>query len=384
MSRNPNAMSTELTPLILAAETVALVPAYALSWHQVQLPPGTLGGSLFKEGGAPRLRAVLEGLLEDHLLDEPAQMHFALQPQPRTDSPVWVAVCDRAWLRESVEALTRLGRPPQRLVPEWTPDTPTGQLWVTGTEDAPMAVWTDDQGLHRIPLPQTAEDATSGWAQARDNFTLCAEPAVAALAEKTLHRPPHVESHTERQQRAVQSAWDLAQFDMARRNPLIERMRRAALSFARNDQWKPARWALAAVALVQIVGLNAYAWHTANQLQVQRNHLRDVLVTTFPQVKVVVDPPVQMERELALLRQARGAASSKDLESMLAAWGAANPGLLPAGGPASLEYANGEMRVGGVSLSAEQTSALDQQLRASGLSAQTEGAAVVVRARGTP
>ena len=384
MSRNPNAMSTELIPLILATETVALVPAHALSWHQVQLPPGTLGGGMFKERSAPRLRAVLEGLLEDRLLDDPAQLHFALQPQPRTDAPVWVAVCDRAWLRGAIESLTRLGRPPQRLVPEWTPDAPAGPLWVTGTEDAPHAVWTDAAGLHRMPLPQAADAGTAGWAQARDSAALWAEPAVAALAEKTLSRQPHVESHTERWQRAAASAWDLAQFDLARRNPLIERLRRALLSFLKNESWKPARWALVAIALVQVVGLNAYAWHTSNQLQAQRNHIRDTLVTTFPNVKVVVDAPVQMERELALLRQARGTASAKDLESMLAAWGAAGAGMLPAAGPASVDYANGEMRVGGLPLSADQSSALDQQLRASGLSAQAEGAAIVVRPRGTP
>lgn len=377
-------MSAELTPILLAAETVALVPASALSWHRVQLPPGTLGNGMFRERGAPRLRAVLEGLLEDQLLDDPAQLHFALQPQARADAPVWVAVCDRAWLQGATESLTRLGRPPQRLVPEWTPDTPTGVLWVTGTEDAAQAAWTDAQGLHRIPLPQSADAGTAGWAQARDSFALYAEPAVAAVAEKTLNRQPHVENQTERLQRAAQSAWDLAQFDLARRNPLVERIRRALLSFMKNKQWKPARWALAAMALVQIAGLNAYAWHASAQLQAQRDRIRDTLVTTFPQVKVVVDAPVQMERELALLRQTRGVVSSKDLESMLAAWGAANAGLLPAGGPGSLEYTSGELRLGGASLNAEQSNALDQQLRASGLSVQTEGATVVVRARGTP
>ena len=384
MSRNSYAMSTELIPLILAAETVALVPAHALSWHQVQLPPGTLGGGMFKERSAPRLRAVLEGLLEDQLLDDPAQLHFALQPQPRTDAPVWVAVCDRVWLRDAIESLTRLGRPPQRLVPEWTPDSAGGPLWVTGSEGAPQAVWADAQGLHRIPLPQTADAGVAGWAHARDSYALWAEPAVAALAEKALNKQPHVESHTERWQRAAQSAWDLAQFDLVRRNPLLERIRHATLSFLKTDQWKPARWAVVAIALVHIMGLNAYAWHTNAQLQAQRDRIRDTLVTTFPQVKVVVDAPIQMDRELALLRQTRGAASAKDLESMLAALGTAGSGLLPAGGPGSVEYSNGEMRAGGLTLTAEQTGALDQQLRANGLSAQAEGAVLVLRTRGTP
>ena len=58
---------------VRAGEIVAVVPARALSWQQVTLPQGATAQ-------ASRLRAVLEGLLEEHLLDDPAQLHFALQP----------------------------------------------------------------------------------------------------------------------------------------------------------------------------------------------------------------------------------------------------------------------------------------------------------------
>jgi len=160
-------------------------------------------------------------------------------------------------------------------------------------------------------------------------------------------------------------------------------VRRTALSFLKADHWKPARWAVLAIALIHLIGLNAYAWHTNTQLQAQRDRLRDTLVTTFPNVKVVVDAPVQMERELALLRQARGATSPKDLEAMLGALGSTGTIPLPAGGPASLEYANGEMRLGGWTLSPEQANALNQQLGSSGLSAQLDGSTWVLRAKGT-
>ena len=54
-------------------EVVAVVPAAMLSWQRVSLPQGVGPGS-------PRLRAVLEGVLEESVLDDPAQLHFALQP----------------------------------------------------------------------------------------------------------------------------------------------------------------------------------------------------------------------------------------------------------------------------------------------------------------
>ena len=372
-------MTNELIPLTLATETLALVPAHALSWHQVQLPPGALASGLLKERAAPRARAVLEGLLEDRLLDEPAQLHFALQPDARASGPVWVAVCDRAWLRAELERLAQQGRTPQRLVPEWAPDAPRKELWITGSEDAPQALWVDDQGVHRLPLPQGADAGSSSWLAVRDSAALWAEPAVAAIAEKVLDRAPRVTSTAERLQLRAQSGWDLAQFEFSRRNPLLERLQHAALSFLKADHWRPARLAVLAIAVVHLVGLNAYAWHVNAQTQAQRAQLRAMLSETFPKVQVIVDAPVQMQRELDLLRQSRGAARSSDLDSMLAAVG----NTASVGGSAvSLDYAPGELRLTVPGLPADRATTVDADLRNQGLSVQQDGATLLVRPRG--
>ena len=87
-------------------EVVAVVPAAMLSWQRAPLPQG-VGPS------SPRLRAVLEGMLEEHLLDDPAQLHFALQPDAThiaAGEPVWIACCPRAWLREHLQNLESAGR----------------------------------------------------------------------------------------------------------------------------------------------------------------------------------------------------------------------------------------------------------------------------------
>ncbi len=72
-------------------EVVAVLPATQLSWHRVQLPRGVGPRS-------PRLRATLAGLLEEQLLDEPEQLHFALDPDAGAGGPAWVAVCHSRWL----------------------------------------------------------------------------------------------------------------------------------------------------------------------------------------------------------------------------------------------------------------------------------------------
>ncbi len=65
-------------------EVVAVVPARLLSWQRVQLPPGLPLGTGQQ---TPRLRSVLEGLLEDRVLDDATQLHFALQPGAQAGAP---------------------------------------------------------------------------------------------------------------------------------------------------------------------------------------------------------------------------------------------------------------------------------------------------------
>ena len=48
-------------------EVVALVAARHLSWHKLRFPPGVLGRRGWRDADAPRVRAVLEGLLEERL-----------------------------------------------------------------------------------------------------------------------------------------------------------------------------------------------------------------------------------------------------------------------------------------------------------------------------
>ena len=150
-------------------EVVAVVPARALSWQRVQLPQGVPLGAGQQ---TPRLRSVLEGLLEDQLLDDPAQLHFALEPGARAGEPVWVAVCDRAWLREALQVLEAAGRRVSRVVPEFAPGpTASGgpELFALGTpEEAHLVLCGHgpDQGVAVLPLSKITLCCGCSWAAA--------------------------------------------------------------------------------------------------------------------------------------------------------------------------------------------------------------------------
>ncbi len=365
-----------------AGETVAVVPAQALSWQRVTLPQGVGAQS-------PRLRAVLEGLLEERLLDDPAALHFALPPQAPAASPVWIAVCDRAWLRAALQALEAAGRPAARVVPEFAPGTTASgqpELFAQGTpEDAHWVVtgYGADAGVVVLPLTQAALALVNLQAGDDNAAPIHAEPAVAALAEKTVGRPVPLETHSTSALRAARGEWDLAQFDLASsgRTRALRKAGSLASALLHAPQWRAARWGAAVLLLAHLLGLNLWAWQERQSLSDKQASVRNALTQTFPHVKVIVDAPVQMERELALLRQSAGALSAQDLEPLLAV----SASVLPAAWQASaIDYSGGQLRLRGSALSADEQSHASDTARASGYQLHTEGDTVLVRAAPTP
>ncbi len=357
-----------------ASERVAVVPARALSWQRVNLPPGISLQS-------PRLRAVLEGLLEERLLDDPAQLHFALQPGARPGTPAWVAICDRAWLRESLQALEAAGHPPARVVPEFAPESSPRELHALGTpEEAHLVITGPGQGVTVLPLLSGAALALAGPQDGAEGPPpLLAEPAVAALAEKLLGRAAQLRTDSERALQAARSDWDLAQFDLASssRTRTLRKFFSLASALLRAPQWRAARWGTVVLALAHLAGLNAWAWQERQALAAKQAGVRQALQQSFPQVKVVVDAPVQMEREVAQLRLAAGTMAARDLEPLLAAAAQALP---PDRQPTAIDFSAGELRLRGIPLATEEEAASRSTAQAHGYRLDTDGDSLLLRA----
>lgn len=357
-----------------ADEVVAVVPAQHLSWHQVQLPKGTLGRRFLQESSPLRVRAILEGLLEDRLLDETQTLHFALAPQAQAETPVWVAVCDRAWLQSALQALEQSGHRAARIVPAFAPDALHDTLYVMGEPDAAQLVLTNRGGVTVWPLSK-ASVALLGWPE---SAPVVAEPAVAALAEQFLKRSIPLQQSAQQLLQAAASAWDLAQFDLVNSSSARTKKQWLAVgkSLLHSPRWRAARFAVVALLAVNLIGLNVYAWKQQTSLKAQRAAIGAVLTGTFPKVPVVVDAPVQMAREVASLQQGSGMASSRDLEAMLGAYGAvaATPTV-----PGAVDFVAGELRLKGFKLTPEDASAISFKLKPLGYGATLEGDSLVLK-----
>ena len=368
-STAPGRLSVRHAPLALlptvGAQTpvVAIVPAAALSWHRVSLPPGLKNAS-------PRLQSALHGLLEEHLLQEPAQLHIALAPQAQAGQTVWVAVCDKSWLQQHLQALQAAQLSVQRLVPEFTPpgsgellhalgDADSGWLWLRSAQHGVQA-WPVTASTH-LPAP---------WLEAAE---VLAEPGLAAWAQSRWGERSRLVDSAHHWASALASGWELAQFELAGqlRPSRWWRWRERLDALWRQPRWRPARWGLLALLLAQLVGLNAWAWMTRQHWQAQQEGWTRMLQESFAHVTVVVDAPLQMARELARLRQASGQLGPADFEAQLQALGAA----LPAGvaGPSRIAYEDGVLQWPALSLSPQQTAALGQALAARGYQLHSEG-----------
>ncbi len=287
----------------------AIVPAGALSWHRVQLPAG-LGRS------GTRLQAALAGLLEDRLLQDTAQLHLALPAHWTPGEPTWVAVCDKAWLQAHLQALHEAGLRVQRIVPMRPP-----------SPEAPA-------------LPSMRNDAADG----------------------VQHWPE-----------AMASDWNLAQFELQtrRRAPDGYRLRTMAHALLKLPQWRATRWGVLALLTAQLAGWNAWAWTTRRHWQAQEDQWTALLQQSFPQVRVVVDAPLQMAREVARLQQQAGEIGPRDFEAQLVAMGSALPPGVPS--PTRLTYQDGALQWPEPGMSATQQTAFEQALKSRGYRLQQQG-----------
>jgi general secretion pathway protein L len=366
-----------LDALPVANTVVAVVDASLLSWHRIDVP----------RVPAPRLPAALVGLLEDHLLDEPEHLHFALEPGAQPGRAAWVAVIRADVLRAAAQALERARVDCDRIVPQWCPGaTAHGHFrpGPAGSEDDVRLIWAGPEGVVLLPLRGGAARAwlsgrvdKAGTVGAADGATpglpgathhpaggtvpspgqsagapgsvthhvavavqWSAQPAVAAAAERWLDVAVPLLGQAEVALRAAGHAWDLRQFALAPRRRGARRVA-GAWRALRSPALRPVRIGLATLVALQLVGLNAWAWQQERALAQRRAEQVTLLRTAHPQVRAVLDAPLQMQRETAALRAASGRVGQEDLESALAAAASAWP---EGRGPAqALQFASGQL-----------------------------------------
>lgn len=352
-------------------EVVAVIPWQVLSWHTVKLPPGV--GS--------RLSTVLQSLLEEQLLQDPADMHLVAEPGLsavlRQGGELRVAACAKAWLRQALAPLQSAGVRVQRLVPELEPRLNPELQWLSNDGQL-QALLCQAHTVWRLPPQHSAALAVAPDMQRCSR--IWAEPAW--LNQAADHTEAQAQTLPQRLLRAAQSDWDLAQGEWAQDRHLRgwRWLQQTQRTLWHGQAWQSTRRGLLLLIAVQLVGLNAWAWREESQLKAQQAALTQMLQDSFPQVRVVVDAPLQMQRELQALQQTAGQSQAADLDSQLQALSAHWAGNGP---PNKLDYRAGELRLSDLpAASLQQLSQVPWGQM--GYELRTEGSQAVLRVEGRP
>lgn len=341
-----------------AREVVAIAPEPDVAWRRVTLPRA-----------GRQMRSALAGLLEDTLLEEPERLHFAIEPGAQGGDEAWVAVTSLAGLSEHLEPLEAQQLAIDRVVPlSWPSDTGLGHFYDTGLEEAPLGLrWSHPEaGVSSVPLSGGLARQLLLGSDRAQGVRWTATPAAAAQAEQWLSELGSTVTLQTAAQRALAAAagpWNLRQFDLAPRTRGIRALRQLYQTWLQ-PQWRPVRWGLAGLVLVQLLGLNLYAWQQGRALKAQQAALTQTLTAAFPNVRPIVDAPVQMRRAAEGLRASAGRPGEQDFETLLAAAATAWPAGL---GPAeSLVFEPGRLQLSAQGWSEAQIEQFRTRLRSEG------------------
>lgn len=359
------------------ADQILAVPAESdLSWHRLLLP---------KASGL-RLRAALAGLLEEALLDDPEALHFAVEPEANGGEEAWVCATHKGWLQEQLSQLEQAQVFVDRVSPMAWPEHPPRGHFSAAAEDSE-----DGHGLRLL------------WSHAGGSAELCADgglsrklftpeliqatqwtasPAAATAAERWLGANVQILSPQQRALRAVQSPWNLRQFELAPRTRGLRALRMLWRTFM-TKPWRPVRWGLSALLVLQLLALNIAAWQQQHELKLKRQQMDQLLTSSFPKVRAILDAPAQMRRETEALRLLAGRAGDEDLEALLAAFASAWPA--DRGPIDALSFESGRLSLPSAGWSEAQLQSLRSLLQSEGWQLETsDGRMSLSRAKARP
>ncbi len=352
----------------VGGEVVAVVPWQRLSWHKVTLPPVS----------AQRRVAVLQGLLEEQVLQEAESLHWVTSPKA-SQGETLVLACDKAWLRQALTPLAEAGWLIQRIVPELCPDE-EGEVSFHAMDaaDEPQLVACLPDAV--LGFSRAAWPAGTGHWQAGSR--LVAEPAAMAFARDLTGQEPLLQTAPQRWLQACQSPWDLAQGEWAQnRHRRTWRFGLQAWQQLRHaPAWRPARWALGLLLLANLVGLQIWAEQTRQHTAVLADASRQMLQQSFPAVQVVVDPLRQMQQAVNQLRQQSGASAPNDFDVLLSHLAPLLPSEVT---PQALRYDGQTLTVQGMQLGQVTPQALSN-LNRQGYQLRAQGADWVLAWEGRP
>ena len=293
-----------LEGLASADEVIVWTPAAETLLLRARLPTRS----------AAKIAQALPFALEDQLIDSPEKLHFAFVQE--ADGALAVAVTRRERMEGWLAALAAAGLSPTRLAPVTLSLPLADRAWTLAFSDGEMVLRC---GLH-AGFGGPRESQPPGWL----HTALAEARAESSAPERILLLDPPGDLDAAAWRDALGLPLDAlspsgapvpaAPLDLLQQRYTQRGRGTAALQRA----YLPAA-ALFAAGLAFTLLLDAVEWgRTAYRVRAAEEEMRALLVKSFPDTRVIVDPAEQMRRGLEDLGAKSGAASPGDMLYLLA------------------------------------------------------------------
>ncbi len=352
LQRSGSAAPSELPR---ADQVEIIVPASLVLFTEVRLPPVR----------GQRLRQLLPFAVEEKILSDPNQVQVATGLRD-AQGMTRVAILDRAWLDSVCDRLRQLGLRPERgfaetCLPELEPQAWT-LIWdghegfVRTDQGAGLAL--DNMGDDAAPfaLRRAVEEARDKQ-RLPEKIILRATDAAASVPDLALWTTqlgvsvvPGQDWHWAPRFLNTANAINLLQGDYAPSSSLRELL----------PQLRPILLLAGLIIGVQVLATGADWWRLNREKKNLTVEMDKTFKSAFPDAKVVVDAPLQMQRNLADLRRASGQSQSNDFVPLLAK---VMPLISPAIGIEAMSYDQGALKVDALFRDESSVSELRDQLK---------------------
>lgn len=291
-----------------AAQTVVILAASRILLTHVKLP----------DVGTAKLRDLLPYAVEEKLLAEPESIHvIAAARRPSGDTPV--AIIDRAWLRQQLAALAVHGIRPHKMLPETLLPRLESNGWsmvwhghggfVRTGANAGFAVDGGDARTPPIALSIALDEARAAQNAPTKLMLYLAHGATQPDWSQALHLM--IENR---------GAWTWQDADPGAAQA-FNLLQGEFVPPRKQQHWRktlrPAAMLVGVMLAVHLLG-SAIDWaRLAWEKRQLQQEMRTLFQQSFPEAVAIVDPALQMQRNLSQLRRAHGASDNADFLLLL-------------------------------------------------------------------
>ncbi len=274
---------------------------------------------------AARLRAALPGLVEDRLISDPADC--VLVAGPAKLGLRSIAVVERQWLQSLVAALRDFGArqllalPVQLCLPR--PATGIVAAVMEMPDQIDLALRMSEEEGMGLPIVVPAAGMSTQSAVCQTLLALAAEQAITLIvpAERLEAYRAAAEQLTAQALQITVCAENWQEWLDALDPATLDLMRGLNATDIQGVDWRRWRWPLGLAALLlvtNVAALNWDWWRMKSEGEALRLRMTQIYKTSFPHDVVIIDPLAQMQKKLALVRQAAGEINPQDFTPMAA------------------------------------------------------------------